>query len=202
MQDTPHSPTIDELPTTRQLNRATLVAAAVAAVLLVTTVMPAEYGVDPLGTGRAMGLTAMGESKTSATATESDAGDGGDLVLDEPSSAPPTLSEDAQEVTLTLQPGEGREVKATMKAGGEFAYEWKTANQQPIWWEFHGEETGATGNDYTDYEIATSNGEKGSFRAPFDGTHGWYWRNDGKTPITIVARADGAFSKFGLVAKK
>jgi hypothetical protein len=38
-----------ELPSSRTLLRSTLIAAAVAAVLLVTVVLPAEYGVDPTG---------------------------------------------------------------------------------------------------------------------------------------------------------
>jgi hypothetical protein len=41
------------LPSLRQLNRATLIALGAAAVILVTTVLPAEYGVDPTGVGRA-----------------------------------------------------------------------------------------------------------------------------------------------------
>ena len=41
----------------------TAVAAAVAAVLLVTVVMPAEYGIDPTGMGRLLGLKEMGEIK-------------------------------------------------------------------------------------------------------------------------------------------
>ncbi|HYW14589.1 MAG TPA: hypothetical protein VE891_00355 [Allosphingosinicella sp.] len=51
------NPAIDELPSKRQLNRATLIAAGVAAAILVTTVLPAEYGVDPTGVGRVLGLT-------------------------------------------------------------------------------------------------------------------------------------------------
>ena len=42
-------PTRAELPTSAQLVRSTLVAAGVAAVLLVTVVLPAEYGIDPTG---------------------------------------------------------------------------------------------------------------------------------------------------------
>lgn len=56
-------PTRAELPTSRQLLRSTLIAAAVAGLLLVGVVMPAEYGRDPLGTGRLLGLTQMGEIK-------------------------------------------------------------------------------------------------------------------------------------------
>ncbi|GGN55971.1 hypothetical protein GCM10011349_33180 [Novosphingobium indicum] len=200
MQETPHSPTPGELPTVRQLNRATLIAAAVAGVLLVTSVMPAEYGVDPLGTGRLMGLTAMGEAKSHRAEAMADTAQ--TLVLDDAASAPVELGADAETVELMLAPGEGREVKAMTKAGGEFAYEWSTKDGVPIYWEFHGEEVGAVGNDYTSYEIATTTGEKGTFRAPFEGTHGWYWRNDGTAAVTIVARAQGDFAKFALVPKK
>ena len=50
-------------PTSRQLIRSTILAVAVAALLLITCVLPAEYGVDPTGVGRLLGLTQMGEVK-------------------------------------------------------------------------------------------------------------------------------------------
>ena len=50
-------------PTSRQLIRSTAIAFVVAALLLVTCVLPAEYGVDPTGIGRLLGLTQMGEVK-------------------------------------------------------------------------------------------------------------------------------------------
>ena len=52
-----------ELPSSRSLLRSTLIAAAVAVALLVTTVLPAEYGVDPTGIGGILGLTEMGRVK-------------------------------------------------------------------------------------------------------------------------------------------
>ena len=47
-----------------RLLRSTLIALAVAALLLTTVVLPAEYGIDPTGVGRVLGLTRMGEIKT------------------------------------------------------------------------------------------------------------------------------------------
>ena len=47
--DLPHRA---ELPSTAQLLRSTALAAASAVVLLLTVVLPAEYGVDPTGIGR------------------------------------------------------------------------------------------------------------------------------------------------------
>ncbi len=52
-----------DLPSALRLWRSTLLAAASAAVLLVTIVLPAEYAVDPTGAGRLLGLTQMGEIK-------------------------------------------------------------------------------------------------------------------------------------------
>ncbi len=204
MEDKIHPPTIGELPTVWQLNRATLVAAGIATILLVTVVLPAEYGVDPLGTGKILGLTAMGQSKNSAASSTQSSASSEDFVLDEPaaSSSPDTPGEGASEVQLTLQPGEGREVKATMTAGQELAFEWSAANGAQINWELHGEEIGAPGNEYTSYEKGVSAGESGTFRAPFDGTHGWYWRNRTGSPATIKVRASGDFSKFELVPEK
>lgn len=57
-------PSRAELPTSGQLLRSTALAAGVAAALLVTVVLPAEYNIDPTGAGRALGLTGMGEIKT------------------------------------------------------------------------------------------------------------------------------------------
>ena len=57
-------PTRAELPTTRQLLRSTAIAVVSAAAILVTIVLPAEYGIDPTGIGTALGLAEMGEIKT------------------------------------------------------------------------------------------------------------------------------------------
>lgn len=200
MEEQIHAPTQAELPTKRQLNRATLIAAGVAAVLLVTTVLPAEYGYDPTGIGSVLGLTPMGEMKrdqaaeatTDAPAAETETAD---LTLDEPAATPAAFGGQAGEVTLTLAPNEGTEVKATMKAGGEFQYEWSTGGPK-VNFELHGEEAGAASDEYTTYEKGTSAGAKGSFRAPFDGTHGWYWRNRTSAPLTVTVKATGAFEKF------
>jgi len=52
-----------DLPSLPQLRRATLVAVVIAAMLVVTAVLPAEYGIDPTGLGRRLGLTQMGRLK-------------------------------------------------------------------------------------------------------------------------------------------
>ena len=44
---------------TPQLLKATALALTAAGAILLTTVLPAEYGIDPTGIGQALGLTAL-----------------------------------------------------------------------------------------------------------------------------------------------
>jgi len=60
-----HKPSENDLPTSSQLLRSTLIALFVAAALLVCIVVPAEYGTDPTGVGEFLGLKKMGEIKAS-----------------------------------------------------------------------------------------------------------------------------------------
>ena len=53
-------PDLAELPSTAQLLRSTFIALFAAVAILVTVVLPAEYGIDPTGTGRALGFTQLG----------------------------------------------------------------------------------------------------------------------------------------------
>ncbi len=58
-------PNQDQLPSSVQLLRATFVALAVSLVILLAAILPANYGVDPTGMGRVLGLTEMGQIKVS-----------------------------------------------------------------------------------------------------------------------------------------
>ena len=46
-------------PSKRAIVKATVIALAVALLILFTTVLPAEYGIDPLKTGKALGLIGL-----------------------------------------------------------------------------------------------------------------------------------------------
>jgi hypothetical protein len=59
-----NKPNLDDLPTSTQLIKSTILAAVAAVAILVTVVLPSEYGIDPTGVGKAIGLAEMGEIKT------------------------------------------------------------------------------------------------------------------------------------------
>lgn len=56
-------PKLSELPSPARLLRSTLIAAVSAAAILVAVILPSEYGIDPTGAGRLLGLKDMGETK-------------------------------------------------------------------------------------------------------------------------------------------
>lgn len=52
-----------DLPSTARLIRSTIIAGVASLVILVTIVLPSEYGIDPTRVGSLLGLTPMGEIK-------------------------------------------------------------------------------------------------------------------------------------------
>lgn len=76
-----NKPDLSELPSTRQLLKSTGIAVAVASVLLVTVVLPAEYGVDPTRVGSLFGLTEMGRIKRQLAAEAAADASAGDAAI-------------------------------------------------------------------------------------------------------------------------
>lgn len=188
------APPYDELPSTRTLLRSTALAAVVAAVLLVTVILPSEYGWDPTGAGRLLGLTQMGEIKMAlaeeAAATEqaeTASASTAQALLAEASG--PVQSEDVTRVELG--PGESVEVKLVMRAGADVDYTWST-DRGTVGFDLHGDGVGVEGaRSYRSGGGAWS--DQGTLTAAFDGLHGWYWQNAGDAPVVVTLRTDGDY---------
>ncbi len=180
----------------RTLAKATLGAAAAAAVILVTCVLPAEAGIDPTGIGRALGIAGMatGAAENGATPAPS-AAEPGKVAPAMPGKASIERSAAmrSDEMTIELPPHSGQEIKAHMNAGDSFVFEWRSSGG-PVKVDMHGEHPDAPDGEFTSYWAERElQGAKGDFTAPFEGTHGWYWRNKGDTPVTITVRTTGFY---------
>lgn len=188
-----------ELPSTARLVRSTVAAALVAAALLVTAILPAEFGIDPTGIGRALGLAQMGEIKASLAAGPK-AGDAKISPGPQPPPAPAVvespeaLSQDT--VTVTLKHGEAAEIKLTMRKDASVRYEWSTGGV-PVNFDTHGDPVGAPRDFYHGYgKGRNKTGDAGTLQAAFDGKHGWYWRNRSGAEATITLKASGKYEKI------
>jgi hypothetical protein len=179
------------LPTLPELGKATAAALAVAGLILVGAVLPAEYGIDPSGIGKALGLTQMNGTARQAAAVEPVAPAAGTATVVKTAQALRT-----DEMSVTLQPGEGAEVKAQMRKGEQFVFSW-ASDGGPVKSDMHGEPFNAKPNEFTTYwKVPQQNSGQGTFAAPFDGIHGWFWRNKGDKPVTIKVRVSGFHEKL------
>ena len=205
-----------ELPSTGRLLRSTAIAALVAGGLLVTAVLPAEYGIDPTGIGRVLGLAQMGEVKASLTA-EANAREKAPATSARPAGAPAMPSAVAtasaaatraaavpidtapgrQDTTaITLKHGEAAEIKLAMRKDASVRFEWSTAGV-PVNYDTHGDPVSAPKDFYHGYgKGRNKTGDAGTLQAAFDGKHGWFWRNRSGAEVTITLKTSGAYEKI------
>jgi len=170
--------------------KATLIALAVALVILFTAVLPAEYGIDPLRTGKALGLLGISKASDNGAGT---AGRATPVQTGIYTAQPGIYKVDSED--LALGPGEGVEIKYHMQKGVGMVYGWKATGN--IQFEFHGEPDQKPRPDYFEsYQLDNKVGQDhayGSFTAPTTGIHGWFWENKGKKEVQIHLTAAGFF---------
>jgi hypothetical protein len=186
---------------------ATLAAAILATIVLVVAILPAEFGIDPLGTGKTLGLTDLAAASEEPTIPAAIA-EAAILPIMEPSAtgapnvkgtfiAQPTgYKLDSRE--YMLEPHEGMEIKYNMKKGAGLIYSWTT--DKTVLYEFHGEPNvrpADAGRDYfesydADYTVG-KNQSSGTFIAPSTGIHGWFWENRSAEPVKLKLTTAGFY---------
>ena len=143
-------------------------AALVAAMLAVSVVGPAEFSVDPLGSGAVLGLLPPVSQEIHARSETAPAAD---------------------EVSFTLDPFQSLEYKYELEAGGTLIYHWQASAE--VLFEFHGEPEGALEEASERYQLGRGQSASGRFVAPETGVHGWYWQNRGFEPVVVRLFAAG-----------
>lgn len=185
-------------PSGRTLAKATLVALAVASLVLVTAILPAEYGIDPLGAGRALGLTDLFAAGEAAAANEANPSG---LVEAESRPIHPQLYQyrvDSRE--FVIPPKTGMEFKYDLRKGATMLYEWKATSY--VDFDFHTEPAGAPKGTSDSFEQGSASQGRGGYTAPYDGIHGWYWENTTDRDVTVTLHAAGFFSRAMLFEPK
>jgi hypothetical protein len=162
----------------------------VAGIILVVAVLPAEYGVDPTGIGRRLGLTAMSDVAKSVEALgagRTAAAAGGVQTL-----APRDRQFQEETVDFTVGPGEFIEYKYRLDKGEALLYSWKATG--PVNVDVHAEPDGAPRGYAESYEKRDRVTQaSGTLTAPFSGIHGWYWQNQGKAGVTVTLSSAGFY---------
>ena len=194
-----------EAPSKKAIAKATGIALAVAIITLFTVVLPAEYGIDPLKTGKALHLTDLAKASESKVAAKAEpAAPVGARPVAAPAgiytAQPGTYKTDSED--LSLMPGEGVEIKYHMQKGAGMVYSWKANGN--VAFEFHGEPDNKPNKEYFEsYELNDKAGADhayGSFTAPSTGIHGWFWENKGKKEVQIHLVTAGFYDNAKMLA--
>lgn len=160
-------------PPVRKILIATAAAAGAAAIILVVAVLPAEYGIDPLGTGRLLGLTDLAGGSSGAI-TRQDA------------------AYKTNTASFELGPYEFVEFKYRLEQGASMVYSWTATG--PVIYDFHSEPEGAPPGYAESFDKAQAPSANGTYTAPFPGIHGWFWENPGTKAVTITLTTAGFYT--------
>jgi hypothetical protein len=154
----------------------TLAAFAVATLILVTFILPAEFNRDPLGVGQRLGVFGLS--------------DPGLTTVDTVSKEKTVFHNDA--ISFDLLPFEYVEYKYQMAEGSSLLYSWTASDL--VSFDLHGESHDDEGYEES-YSMGKDDEQNGSFIAPFNGIHGWFWENRGANTVTVKLSTAGFYSE-------
>ena len=159
------------LPSRRKILAATAAAFVTAAALLFGAVLPAEYGIDPLGAGRLLGLLALGQAQPISI-------EDGEYRVDR--------------AELSLYPAEWVEYFYRLDEGSTMLFTWEATG--PVTYNFHASPDGAPAGYAESFDARDLQAGHGTYTAPFTGIHGWYWENTGTEELTLTLTTAGFYT--------
>ena len=155
-----------------------------AAVIVLVFVMPAEFGRDPTGLGRALGLGVLSEEPVNEEFERGKKRTGVLAALPQEGLGRPN-----DRYTIELGPFESTEFKYTLAQGDKMRFAWQASG--PVDYDMHSHPF-VGGVDLTEsYAIEKAAAQSGVYTAQFTGIHGWYWQNRTTDNVTLTLEAAG-----------
>lgn len=156
--------------------------------LALFVILPAEFGIDPTGVGKSLGLTEMADPLN----VELERGMKRTGVLELTDSAPPAQPGLTDRWTVELAPFESIEFKYVVEEHGPIAFSWQST--APLRYDMHAHPFEGGVELTESYSIDTAQQMHGIYNPAFAGIHGWYWENQTMDNVTVELEASGAFS--------
>lgn len=202
------SPSDFKPPSGKRIAQSAAAACIVAVIVLITVILPAEYGVDPTGIGRVTGFLELGQEPT-RTLEIVDVTGGNETVFEaeipdfgEPVPLPnPSIYQNADESArtetfqITIEAERETELKTVLETGKVILFTWQV-DRGTVYSDFHGHDPEVSPDYWVRYrEHQEGSGDNGSLVAPFAGEHGWYWLNYNEYPVTVTLTVTGYFEE-------
>ena len=100
-----------------------------------------------------------------------------------------------EEIKITIAAKWELEYKFRMKKDAKLQYAWDTGGTK-LFYDFHGEPKGDTTGYFKSYKESTGAKSSGFLTAPFEGIHGWYWKNQSNKPVTVTLKVKGDYTRM------
>lgn len=157
----------------RRIAVACTAAAAIATSVFLVAVLPAEFGIDPLGTGRALGL----------------------LDLADASAGPYEKVEQVHKSDRTefiLEPFQSVEYKYQLSEGSTMIFSWVATGE--LVFDMHADPEGMEGEEGVEsFDKGTAVSGSGVYQANFTGIHGWFWENRSFDEVHVQLESAGYY---------
>lgn len=180
-------------PSKRNVMIGSALALVLGAAIIVVFVLPAEYGIDPTGVGKAAGLTEIADPITTGANNpflQKGLQRTGVLTMSDTSPDPEPGANDHWE--FEIAPFEGIELKYDIAEGEAITFVWSASG--PLDYDMHAHPFEG-GTDLTEsYSIEQASSMAGRYVAPFTGIHGWYWQNRTLEPVKLTLDSSGAMT--------
>lgn len=90
-----------------------------------------------------------------------------------------------------------KEYKLLFPKDSTFEYSWET-NGINLFYDFHGEPKGNKTGYFKSFKKSTESKSNGSLTTLFEGTHGWYWKNNTSSSVDVVLKIKGDYQRLDL----
>jgi hypothetical protein len=200
----------------RQLIKSVLIAVVIGGLVLITAILPAEYNIDLLGTGKLFGFSKLyTETPSDKVMVKIGAATikklhieniGADADVLKPNAVDAPAPKEQYEfrvdsgIKVIVKAGKGIEYKFKMLKYGKTKYEWSTGGMI-LYSDMHGEvllENPPKEEWFESYTEVYSNNVVGTLTAPFEGIHGWYFRNKNEEDIVVTIKLKGQYQLFDI----
>ncbi len=98
-------------------------------------------------------------------------------------------------IQVTIPARGSKEYKFQLSKGATLEFSWKTKGEK-LFFDFHGEPIGDTSGFFQSFKKSTDSQSSGALTAPFEGTHGWYWKNKTSAPVVITLKVKGKYQRL------
>ena len=100
-------------------------------------------------------------------------------------------------ITVTIPARGDKEYKFHLAKGATLEYSWNT-NGEELFYDFHGEPAGDKTGYFKSFNKSTDSQSKGTLVTIFEGTHGWYWKNNTSSAVSITLKTNGEYQRLDL----